>query len=101
MLTAEAHVETERPSRYLVQLCRHTGQMSRHLPRLTRDHEDGEAPPEVRQVDWSDNYGVVRLDLGQVTLRATADTLTLHAEADNEQDLRRIRDLLTARLEKI
>ena len=31
MLTTEAHVETERASRYLVQLCKHTSQMGRYL----------------------------------------------------------------------
>jgi hypothetical protein len=31
MLTAEAQVETERPGRYLVQLCRHASQMGQHL----------------------------------------------------------------------
>ncbi len=30
MLTAEAHVETTRASRYLVQFCKHADSMSRH-----------------------------------------------------------------------
>jgi hypothetical protein len=34
-------------------------------------------------------------------MHAAAGTLTLRAEADSEENLRRIQDLLTARLEKI
>ncbi|MPZ85268.1 MAG: DUF2218 domain-containing protein [Actinophytocola sp.] len=100
MLTAVAHVRTERPSRYLVQLCRHAGRMSQHLrhgPRAGDTH----APPEVRHVEWSDTHGIVRLSWGQWTLHATQNTLTLRAEATNDEDLQRIQDLLTARLENI
>jgi hypothetical protein len=101
MLTAEAHIETERASRYLVQLCRHAGQMNRYLRHRPRTHEGGGAPPKVQHVEWSDTRGVIRLDLGQLTIRATADTLTVRAEAADEDKLRRIQDLLTARLEQI
>jgi hypothetical protein len=101
MLTAEAHVETARASRYLVQLCRHAGQMNRYLRHRPRTHEGGGAPPKVRNVEWTDTRGTVSLDLGQVTLRATADKLTLRAEAADEEKLRRIQDLITARLEQI
>lgn len=99
MLTAQAHVRTERPSRYLVQLCRHAGQMSRHLGRFRTAHTG--AAPEVTHVEWSDIHGTVELNWGRWTLEATHDTLTLRAEATDEHSLRRIQDLLAARLEQI
>ena len=101
MLTAEATVETERPSRYLIQLCRHAGQMKQHLRLRQRTDNEGDTPPAVQHVEWSDTYGVVRLNWGQWTLQATPNTLKLRAEAADQQHLRRIQDLLTARLEKI
>jgi hypothetical protein len=45
MLTAEAQVETERPGRYLVQLCRHASQMGQHLRQRPRTHDGGDVPP--------------------------------------------------------
>jgi hypothetical protein len=103
MLTAEAHVQTERPSRYLVQLCRHAHQMGQRRLHRARTHGGGDtqAPPEVQHVEWSDTHGIVRLSLGQWTMEATPDTLTLRAEATNEKDLQRIQDLVAGRLEMI
>jgi hypothetical protein len=103
MLTAEAHVQTERPSRYLVQLCRHANQMGQRGLHRSRTHGGGgtQAPPEVQHVEWSDRYGIVRLSLGQWTMEATPGTLTLRAEAANEKGLQRIQDLVAGRLETI
>ncbi len=64
MLTAEARVETERASRYLAQLCRHASQLGQHL---RHTHDSGDAPPEVRHVEWSDTYGIVSLGWGEWT----------------------------------
>ncbi|MCA1706593.1 MAG: DUF2218 domain-containing protein [Actinobacteria bacterium] len=103
MLSAEAHVETERASRYLIQLCRHARQMGQHRPHRPRTHDgtDTQTPPEVRHVEWSDTYGIVSLSVGRLTMQATPDTLTLHAEATTEEKLQRIQDLLARRLETI
>jgi hypothetical protein len=107
MPAAEAHVTTDRASRYLVQLCRHASQMGRHrgigqhLPIPPRSTGRGGGPPEIRHADWSDTYGTVTLASGRWTVRATGNTLTLRAESDSEDHLRRIQDLLAARLEKI
>ncbi|MFD4605437.1 DUF2218 domain-containing protein [Streptomyces sp. NPDC058464] len=103
MPTAEARVETERASRYLVQLCRHAQQMGRHPHYGTRNHDaaDTHRPPEVHDVQWSDTHGTVRVSLGRWTMQADEGTLTLRAEADNEEDLRRLQDLVAARLERI
>jgi hypothetical protein len=100
MPAAEATIETKRPGRYLAQLCQHASKMGGHLHR-PRGHADGAASPEIRHAEWSDTDGIVTLNWGQWTLHAAAGTLTLRAEADSEENLRRIQDLLTARLEKI
>jgi hypothetical protein len=49
MLTAEAIVETENPSRYLVQLCKHASKMGGHLRhQMTVTHTDGYPVVPVR-----------------------------------------------------
>lgn len=101
MPTAEAHIPTERASRYLVQFCRHLGQMSRMRHQPPARHGGGGMPPTVQDVDYSDTYGVIRFDEGQFTLQATSATLTLRVNADDEDTLQRLQNGITARLEKI
>lgn len=101
MPTAEAQLATERASRYLVQLCRHLGQMTRMSHRPRSGHGADRMPPAVQHVDWSDTHGTVRFADGQWTLEATPDQLTLRVEADDEEALQRLQDGITARIEKI
>jgi len=98
MPTAEAQIRTRRASRYLAQLCRHASQMGRPMRHRLRGHDRGDAPPEVQHVEWSDTYGIVSMSWGQWTMQATPDTLTLRAEAADEDNLRRIQDLVAERL---
>jgi hypothetical protein len=74
--------------------------MGRH-PLHSPHGEDLQAPPEVRHVEWSDTHGTVELSVGRWSLRAAAHTLTLRAEAANDDDLHRIQSLLGDRLERI
>ena len=104
-LTAEAVIQTANPARYITRLCRHASQMSthaaqpgRHLRHRPRGQRGGGAPPEVRHAEWSDTQGTVILNWGQWTLQAAGRTLTVRAEAADEQNLQRIQDLLTSRL---
>lgn len=104
-LTAEAVVQTANPARYIARLCRHASQMSahatepgRHLRHRPRGQRGGDAPPEVRSAEWSGTEGTVTLNWGRWTLQAADRTLTVRAEAADEQNLQRIQDLLTARL---
>lgn len=99
MSTAEARVETARAARYLDQLCRHVQQMGRH-PHC-RPGGGAHRPPQVHDVEWSDTQGSVRLSLGLWILRATPDALMVRIEADSEEDLQRMRDLIVGRIEKI
>jgi hypothetical protein len=100
MLTAQAAVDTEHPRRYLVQLCTHASKMGGHVLHQPRSHAGGDGPPEMRHAEWTDTDGVVTLSWGRWTMHATPGMLTLRAEADSEENLRRIQDLVTGRLEK-
>jgi hypothetical protein len=101
MLTSEATVETEHPGRYLTQLCKHASEMGGNRLHRPRSHAGGGEPPEMRGAEWSGTVGTVTLNWGRWTMHAAPGTLTLRAEADSEENLRRIQDLVTARLEKI
>jgi len=103
MLTAEADVQTEHAARYLARLCGHAGKMGTAGPRLghrPRSHARGGAPPQIRQVECADTEGTVILNWGRWTMRALPGLLAVRAEAADEESLRRIQDLLTARLQK-
>jgi hypothetical protein len=100
MLAAEALVQTEHPVRYLAQLCKHASKMAGHLPHRPRGHNGG-GPPEIRHAECSATSGIITLNWGRWTMQATPGTLRLRAEAGNQEDLQRIQDLLTARMEKI
>jgi hypothetical protein len=100
MLTAEAQVQTGRPDRYLAQFCRHASQTGGRLRHRPRSHGDGGTRPEMRHVEWSETNGSLILNWGQCTLQATPGTLTLRAAAADAENLIRIQDLVTERLEK-
>jgi hypothetical protein len=86
-LMAEARIETERPGRYLVQLCKHVDQ-------LARTHAEMEA-----HVDWTEGHGVIDFGWGRCTLDAGPGVLKLRAEAVHEEGLQRIQRRVTERLE--
>jgi hypothetical protein len=109
MLIAEARVETERPSRYLAQLCRHVEEMGEarlhmHARPESSDaqgDETADAPPRMLpRVEWSDTYGVVELGEGRCILRAESDALTLRAEAPDEKTLQSVQQRVAERLER-
>jgi len=52
----------------------------------------------VQHVECSDTYGIISLNWGKWTMQASPDTLTVRAEAADEENLRRIQDLVAARL---
>jgi len=110
MPTAEARIHTARPSRYLVQLGKHFANKGRHLGHRPRPHHGGNVtasaethmPPDIQphqiHVEYSDAQGVLRLPWGRCTMDAEPDALVLRAEADNEEGLRRLQDLLAAHI---
>jgi hypothetical protein len=89
MLIAEARVETERSSRYLVQLCRHVDLVAQEHPQMQA------------HVEWSDDRGVISFGLGRCALRADSGVLMLRAEAPDEASLRQIEQRVADRLEQV
>ncbi|MEV6157105.1 DUF2218 domain-containing protein [Nonomuraea sp. NPDC052129] len=104
MQRVEAHITTDRASRYLVQLCRHADQMSRGLPtgpgHGPGPHMGGERPKSVK-ADWSETDGTINLDWGTCTLRATPEGLTVRVEAVDEDRLQRVQALLTRNITRM
>jgi hypothetical protein len=103
MLTAEADIQTEHAARYLARLCGHAGKMGTAGHRRGHrrpSHAPSDTPPEVRRVECSETEGTVSLNWGQWTMRALPGLLAVRAEAADEENLQRIQDLLTARLQK-
>jgi hypothetical protein len=88
VLIAEARVETDRSSRYLVQLCQHL-------------NKAGQAHPQMQaHVEWSEDRGLINFGWGRCTLRADPGALALRAEAATEEDLQRIEHRVADRLEQ-
>ncbi|MFF4351004.1 DUF2218 domain-containing protein [Streptomyces sp. NPDC001530] len=108
MPTTEARVETERPSRYLVQLCKHFDNKGRHLAHRPRGHGGGDerelremrAAAAEAQVEWSETRGTVRLPWGRCEMRADPGALTVNVEAADERNLRRLQDLVAGHVER-
>jgi hypothetical protein len=109
MLTAEARVKTERPSRYLVQLCKHFDNKGRHLGHRRRGHNgDGDAAAlrEMRaaaaraEVEWSETEGTVVLPWGRCALRAHPGALAVRVEAVDGEDVRRLQELVGGHVER-
>jgi hypothetical protein len=99
MPSAQAHIPTDRASRYLTQLCKHISQLTTVTHRLGHGHAEAASMP--RHAEWSDTDGTIDLDWGRCTLHATDEALLLRAEADNQQHLQQIQDSITTRLGKI
>jgi hypothetical protein len=103
MPAAEADIPTEHAASYLARLCDHLGKMSQagqRLPHRRGTHGRGDGPPEIRRVERGETEAAVTLNWGQWVMRARPGLLAVRAEAADEENLRRIQDLLTTRLEK-
>jgi len=111
MVIAEARVETDRPARYLAQLCQHLGNKGRHLGtgkgrqlghRRGDGGQRGDHPRPVQaeqvHVEWSETDGMVTFPGGQCAMRAGGDALMLRAEAADAGTLEFIEDLITSHL---
>ena len=113
MPTSQATIETDRPGRYLAQLCRHAAAMGEtgggHRPRLHGGHRRrvqgaGTAPAsaELRvSAEWSDTHGIVTLaPWGRCSMEATDHTLTLRVDATDDDALQQIQEIVTRDLER-
>ena len=100
MPAAQAAITTGRAAAYLTRLCGHAGKMgasTRRIHHRPRAHAGG-APPQVRHVQQSGSEATVTLDCGQWTMHAAPGQLNLRAQAPDQDSLRRIQELLTARI---
>lgn len=98
MPIAEALIETPRAERFITQLCRHAeamGGKARHL-----HGGDGQARPDVVDVEYEGSEGKIAFSWGDCVLRSTTDTLTVRVEADDADQLAGIQRILTADLER-
>jgi hypothetical protein len=95
---ARTDVSTDRAGRYLVQLCEHLNQIGDHRHGTMADSS---GPPEVRRVEWTEDYGVISFPAGLCILDAEDDSLTITLAADDLDDLRWMQELFTTRLETI
>ena len=101
MPTAQAEIRTDRASRYLIQLCRHSSHMGTGIVHRLRGHGGNDTRPRVRDADWTDTDGVIDFDWGRCTLRATETALVLNAEADDDYHLEQIKAGIAVRLNRI
>jgi hypothetical protein len=101
MLAAEARVRTDRPDRYLAQLCRHAQQVHRlrHRP-PSPDGRGAQPPPKVEHAQSSGSRGTVDFGWGRCIMQASGNVLTLRAEADDEGNLQLIQDIITRDIER-
>jgi hypothetical protein len=102
MVTAETRIDTDRPERYLAQICKHAAAMGGpgHRGRM---HKGGHSQREELDVnaEWSDAHGTVTFTPGGTcTLTADGTVLTLRIEATDEESLRRIQEILTRDLDR-
>lgn len=85
MLTAQAHIHTETPGRYLAQLCRHANTIHQKPLPLHRGAEPER--PRLQRVAWTDTDATLTLNVGRCTLHADTATLTVHIEAADEASM--------------
>jgi hypothetical protein len=93
----EAHIETDRPSRYLQQFCKHAAAMGTDHNGAHRHTRHSPGPRTVRvDADWSETRGVVTFTpWGRCTITTDGATLTVRIEADDEDDLKSIQDVVS------
>jgi hypothetical protein len=85
--TSEAYVATQSGSRYLAELCRGLEERAQKRP------EPG------MSVEWEENAGIIELGWARCTLRADETRLSLRAEADDEDALGQVCELIARHLQ--
>ena len=101
MFSEQTSVATDRAGRYLAQLCEHLEQLTARPGMHGAAGRHGGGPADLRRVEWTADHGVVVFERATFTLTAAAHELTLRVEADEVQDLERIKHALSERIETI
>ena len=68
--------------------------------RALHGYVERDVSPDMQPVEWSGTHGKLLLNWGQCTMQASPGTLALRAEAADQENLTRIQELVTARLER-
>ena len=98
MPSSEAHIATDRPSRYLIQFCKHADAIGGPKGHRLRMHSENAAAfgQLTVRAEWSDTLGVVSMrPWGQCRLQAGPSTLSVRIDARDDDTLRRIEQLIT------
>ena len=103
MPTSEAHIHTDRPSRYLVQFCKHANAIgSADRQRLPAHGDGANALQRVTvRAEWSDTTGTVTLyPWGQCRLEAKETRPSIRVEARDDDTLQRIKNIVSTDIER-
>ncbi|MGY2874391.1 hypothetical protein ACVW00_001581 [Marmoricola sp. URHA0025 HA25] len=102
MVTSEARIQTDRPDRYLTQICKHASAMAGGGHRARMHRGAPAAAPEVElRAEWSDTEGLLTFaPWGTCSITASGSTLTLRIDATDADDVRRIQAILDRDLER-
>jgi hypothetical protein len=95
-----ARIDTARADRYLAQICDHLG----HLPHASRHDGQGSGhngPPQILNIDRTDDQAVITFPWGTCTLQATAGTLLVRVEARDDTALGQAEALIAQRIHTI
>lgn len=101
MPIAEVRIDTDRPSRYLVQFCKHVAAMGSGRGHQLRTHGDraSETGRVTIRAEWSDTWGTVTFDpWGTYHLQARDTVLLVRVQAPSHDSLARIEEIVTADL---
>jgi hypothetical protein len=103
MPTAEARIDTDRPSRYLVQLCKHAAAMGSGGHRLRMHPGGSPADRDVHvRAEWTATRGRLTFTpWGECTLTADAAALSLRIDARDAAGLRNIQDIVTNNVRRV
>jgi hypothetical protein len=99
----QAQIEIDRPSRYLVQFCKHAAAMGSAGGHSARLHLQGILARREVQVtaEWTDTAGTVTFTpWGLCALTADGSVLTVCLKAADEEGLAQIRDIVTRDFER-
>jgi hypothetical protein len=100
--SAQTRIRTQNAAAYLARLCGHLAKLAspRRFPGHGPQLHDGGQPPAVLHAGHTRDAGTITLTWGQLTLHATADELTIRADAGTQENLHRIQDMTAGRLHK-
>ena len=105
MPSIEARIATDRPNRYLTQLCQHATAMNSTSGHRLRKHSHDQYANEPRlsvHAECTDDSGVLTFTPGDArcTISATSNLLTVRIVADAESTMIRVRDVITRDLKR-